>query len=567
MSDKKIRVVRVGGGPYERSFKHSQQLGKDVMSGSLDFYRNFWRIKLAQMAPGIPNHLRFLLEKAIKATLVNPATKDWRLQYRDRAILRGYCKGIKNEVPFEEMKKAFIVPDAYNYWLSWLFNRLDGTVPAAPDINGSGMGCSSMVAWGKSTVDGNMVFGRNLDFFSGDRWTDNQVLLVVEPGSGEIPFVSVCSAGVPVEGITAMNAEGVAISVHQNSSKAINRRGRSIISISNEIIARASSVYEVIDIVTKIYPIAGWTIVAASASENHAVIIETNAKAFDIIYPEPGMSWLRYGNSYLSPEMQADEFCAGYTMHEHNHARLMRMEQLLEENTGSISAEKMAVMLGDHYDPYAQKERPLGNTVSAVHNVSSAIMEPGNQRIWIALGPAPANTTEGYAGFDIDAIRKGREGDLGIIPGNPYYKSPQYPALREYTLAYEAHDSLDEEEVSTHLKKAHEMDPDEPVYSFMLGIDYLKKANISLALDALKMAEQPYNSPYRQAAVYLWQGRCYDLLRNRAMARELYLKAYETAPEDSKIPSKAQKGLKSPYKYSSVKKIMTEFMMGDAIDV
>ena len=567
MSDKKVRVIKVGGGPYERSFKHSQQLGKDVMSGSLDYFLNFWNVKLSQMTPGLPKYLRFALEKAIKTALVNPATKDWRLQYRDRAILRGYCKGIKNEVPFEEMKKSFIAPDMYNYWLGWLFNRLDGKVPAVPEINGPGMGCSSMVAWGDSTVDGNMVFGRNLDFLSGDKWTDNQVLLIVEPGSGEIPFASLCSAGIPVEGITAMNAEGIAISVHQNSSKAINKKGRSIISISNEIIARASSVYEVIDIVSKIYPIAGWTIVVASASEKQAVIIETNAKAFDIIYPEPGRSWIRYGNSYLSPEMQEDEFSAGYTMHEHNHSRLIRMEQLLESNAGSINPEKMAEMLGDHYDPYAKRERPFGNTISSVHNVSSAVMEPGNQRIWVALGPSPANTSEGYVGFDIAAIRNGKDGELGVIPGNTYYKSPGYAALREYTLAYQAHETLDDEKLSNHLKKAHNLDPEEPLYAFMLGIDYLKKANITLALDALKRAEQPCNTSYRQAAVYLWQGRCYDLLRNRATARELYLKAYETAPKDSKIPAKAQQGLRSPYKSSSVKGIMTELIMGDAIDV
>ncbi len=567
MSNKKIRIIRVSGGPYERSYKHSQQLGKEVMSGSLDFFRNFWSIKLAQMAPGMPYHLRCALERAIKTAVVNPSIKDWRLQYRDRAILRGYCKGLKNAIPYEELKKAFIVPDAYNYWLSWLFNQLGGTVPAAPELAAGGFGCSSMVAWGDATAAGNMIFGRNLDFLSGDKWVDNQVILIAEPGSGDIPFVSVCSAGVPVEGVTSMNAEGLVIAVHQNSSKAINRKGRSIISITNEIISKASSIYEVIDIVSRTHPIAGWTIVAASASEKHAVIIETNAKKFDITYPEPGHSWLRYGNSYLSPELKKDEFSAGYTLHEHNHARLLCMDKLLEKNAGSITVEKMAVMLGDHYDPYAKKDRPFGNTISSVHNVSSVVFEPGSQKLWVALGPAPANTTEGYAGFDIDAIRKGRDGDLGTIPGNPYFKSKNYPALREYTLAYQAHDQLDEEKVSGHLNKAHKLDPDESIYAFMLAIDYLKKGSISIALDTLNIAEQPYNTPYRRAAIYLWQGRCYDLLKNRAKARELYLKAFETAPEDSKIPAKARKGLQNPYKNSSIKGIMTEFIMGDAIDV
>ena len=567
----KIRVVRVEGDPYRRSMQHARALGDEALSASLDFYRRFWDIQGAQMLPGFPRWARRFLTGMIKALIVNPGARDSRLEQRDRDMLRGYAAGLGGAVSYTDLKKAAAVPDSYNYCLGWLFGMRKAKLPLPPAltrINRPGFaGCSSMIAWGEATADGGLIFGRNLDFFTGDEWIERTVLLVAEPGPGEIPFASVTSAGIPIEGITALNAEGLAVGVHQNFCTAVSTRGRSIIYITNEVAARAKTIGQAVDIVRKKLPVSGWTVIVGSAAEKSAVFIETNARRAEVVYPEAGKSYTCYANCYLSPSLQEHEYVPGYAIHEHNHARLLRMRQLLEEHAGGIDAAKMAVLLGDHFDPVAGQERPLGNTISAVHNVTSAVLEADRQRIWIARGPAPANTTASYTGFDLEAIRRGEEGNLGDIPGNPYFHHPAYPALRQYALAYQAFDDLDTPRVMEHLQQACALDPEEPIYAFMLGLFYLKAGRTEEALARFRQADQPCNSAYRSALARLWQARCCDLLGRRPEAEKLYRSVLEIAPQDSGLDLTARKGLRKPYKTRAVKGIIAEFLMGESHEI
>lgn len=566
-----IRVIKVSGDPYQRSVQQARALGEEALSSSLDFYRRFWDIQVSHMVPGLPPWARRSLIRLVNTLVVKPGTRDRHLEPRDRETLKGYADGMRNAVSYEDLKRAAAVPDAFNYCLGWLFGRLKAKLPPPPALSGftpaSGIGCSSLIAWGEATLSGGLIFGRNLDFFTGDRWIDRAVLLVAEPGPGEIPFASVTSAGIPIEGITALNAEGIAVGVHQNFSTAVSTHGRSIISITNEVAARAKNIGQAVEIVQKKLPVSGWTVLVGSAAEKEAVLIEANAHRSVVVYPEAGKSRLFYANNYLSPSLQAQEYTPGYGFHEHNHSRLYRMRSLLEESAGSITAETMAGMLGDHYDPLSERERPLGNTISAVHNVTSAVMEADRQRIWIAQGPAPANTTEAYIGFDLQAIRRGEDGRLGSIPGNSYYHHPAYPALRQYALAYQAFDDLDEPRVVNHLEEACRLDKDEPIYPFMLGLFYLKRGRTEEAFEKFNAADKPFNSPYRNALARLWQGRCRDLLNRRPEAEKLYRRIIEEAPKESKLDLAAEKGLKKPYKARAVKGVITEFLLGESQEV
>ncbi len=104
--------------------------------------------------------------------------------------------------------------------------------------------------------------------------------------TGGDTFTSISSAGIPpIEGITAFNAEGLAVSVHQNFSKSINARGRSIISITNEIAACARNISEAIEIISRCPSTSGWSILVGSAAHKEAAIIETNADGYEVTFP------------------------------------------------------------------------------------------------------------------------------------------------------------------------------------------------------------------------------------------------------------------------------------------
>ncbi len=77
------------------------------------------------------------------------------------------------------------------------------------------MGCSSFAAWGRLTKDGHTLAGRNLDWVHHPAMDGQQIVIVriPPPGAKPLAWVSVtwpCFIGC----LTGMNAEGVAISLH-----------------------------------------------------------------------------------------------------------------------------------------------------------------------------------------------------------------------------------------------------------------------------------------------------------------------------------------------------------------
>lgn len=46
------------------------------------------------------------------------------------------------------------------------------------------VGCSSFAAWGAESADGDLILGRNFDFYVGDDFAKNKIVLFVNPASG-----------------------------------------------------------------------------------------------------------------------------------------------------------------------------------------------------------------------------------------------------------------------------------------------------------------------------------------------------------------------------------------------
>lgn len=83
-----------------------------------------------------------------------------------------------------------------------------------------GFGCSSFVAWGDLTNNGNTIAGRNLDWFRIVPLMDQQIVLVnaADESNHKVGWVSITWPGM-IGCLTGMNSEGVTLAMHDVPGK------------------------------------------------------------------------------------------------------------------------------------------------------------------------------------------------------------------------------------------------------------------------------------------------------------------------------------------------------------
>jgi len=179
-----VRVLRVGGTPRERGQAHGELLGREIM----EFLNGFLVGKRAK-----------LFEKKVLPMI--PLMFRWPAHIREE--LEGMIEGVEKTLTEEERTVASLgrtlkIDDlkAFNTLGDWI-----------------SLSCSTLSAWGASTVGGRTLVGRNFDFVLPEQALKAQLVIAHEPGPGRKAFHTVSFPG-NLGAITALNEDGVFVSVH-----------------------------------------------------------------------------------------------------------------------------------------------------------------------------------------------------------------------------------------------------------------------------------------------------------------------------------------------------------------
>ncbi|MCX6285725.1 MAG: C45 family autoproteolytic acyltransferase/hydrolase [Bacteroidetes bacterium] len=296
------------------------------------------------------------------------------------------------------------------------------------------VGCTSFGAWGNSSADGNLILGRNFDFYMGDEFARNKIICFEQPDTGHA-FMMV-TWGSMIGAVSGMNEEGLTVTINAARSK-IPLSARTPISLlAREILQYASTIYEAYAIAEKRHTFVSESLLIGSAKDRHAVVIEKSPFITAILEPK--------GNTILcANHFQSAEFARDPVNKENirDNASMYRYQRLQEDiiRQSPLNVEKAAWILRDRAglngrDIGMGNEKAM-NQLIAHHSI---IFRPAERLVWVSTGPWQLGA---YKCFDLKKIFHNFAGsDQSVeievkeveIPPDIFLKSAGYRAFIEF---------------------------------------------------------------------------------------------------------------------------------------
>ncbi|MFT3698514.1 MAG: C45 family autoproteolytic acyltransferase/hydrolase [Kofleriaceae bacterium] len=246
---------------------------------------------------------------------------------------------------------------------------VEGAIPA----------CSTAIAWGRATHDGELIFARNFDFPGVGVWDAAPAFVTCAPDRGQrYGFFTSRGADTPV--VTVVNEAGLVMAPHTRFHRDITAmRGAMIVDLVHEIARKAETLEDAIRIAREMPASSSWGIAIGSAREKSAIVLEIAGPQLAVIRPTE--NYLVCANRYRTPALQERELAASEAWAIHSDRRQCRLEALLAANV--VTPEQLVAFMGD-------RTTHLGSNLSQLLNVHCAVVTPAKLQALVGVDRAPA---------------------------------------------------------------------------------------------------------------------------------------------------------------------------------
>jgi len=184
------------------------------------------------------------------------------------------------------------------------------------------VGCTAFAVWGNKTEDGNLVLGRNFDFYAGDAFAKDKIIAFINPKEG-YPFMMVTWPGM-IGVCSGMNTEGLTLTINAAKSKIPWSAKTPISIVSREILQYARTIDEAIAIAKKKKVFVSESIMVGSANDNKAVLIEIAPDNLGVFEVSNG-NQLVCSNHFQSDALKENERNKDQIKNSHSQYRFERM--------------------------------------------------------------------------------------------------------------------------------------------------------------------------------------------------------------------------------------------------
>ncbi len=262
------------------------------------------------------------------------------------------------------------------------------------------VGCSSFAVWGDNTDDGNLLIGRNFDFYAGDDFAKEKVIAFVAPDKG-YKFMSVTWGGM-IGVVSGMNDQGLTVTINAGKSDIPLIAKTPISLVTREILQYAATIDEAIAIAKKREVFVSEAILIGSAKDGKAVSIEVSPKNFGV-YEVSNSDKLICSNHFQSKAYADDSNNEKHKAESHSQYRYQRLEELLSEKD-KITPERAVAILrnkeGLKGDKIGYGNEKALNQLLAHHSI---VFQPEQLKVWVSSNPYQLGE---FVSYDLNKVFK-----------------------------------------------------------------------------------------------------------------------------------------------------------------
>ena len=259
------------------------------------------------------------------------------------------------------------------------------------------VGCTSFSCWDSLAEEGEMIVGRNFDFYVGDKFAEDKIILFVNPDSGHAfasitwgGFIGVCSG---------MNEMGLTVTINAAKSGLPASAKTPISIVARSILQYAQNIKEAEQIAKNFETFVSESIMIGSAQDNRTVIIEKSIEK-TASFSLDGSSII-CSNHYQSEAFQSDSNNIQNILHSASAYRQSRTQQLLSANY-PLTIQKTADILRD-INGQNNQSIGLGNekALNQLQGHHSVIFQPNKKLIWVSTAPYQLGS---YLAYDLNVV-------------------------------------------------------------------------------------------------------------------------------------------------------------------
>ena len=246
------------------------------------------------------------------------------------------------------------------------------------------VGCSSFAAWDSKSEDGNLILGRNFDFYAGDEFAKDKVIAFIKPTQGN-PFMIYTWAGM-TGAVSGMNTKGLTITLNAGKSKIPLIAKTPVSILAREILQYATTIEEAIEIAKKRKVFVSESLMIGSAIDNKAIIIEISPNDFGVFEVENN-NQIICTNHFQSEELKSDKRNIKQIRDSHSKYRFEKMIELLDKNpkiNPVIAAEILRNTKGLNDKEIGFGNEKALNQLLAHHGI---IFKPKELLVWVSANP------------------------------------------------------------------------------------------------------------------------------------------------------------------------------------
>ena len=356
------------------------------------------------------------------------------------------------------------------------------------------VGCSSFAAWGDKSEDGNLILGRNFDFYAGDDFAKDKIVAFINPKEGH-PFMMVTWAGM-IGAVSGMNREGLTVTINAAKSKIPLVAKTPISILTREILQYASTLDEAIAIAKKRSVFVSESIMVGSANDGKAIIIEVAPHDFDV-YEVPNSNQLMCTNHFQSMKLKNNKKNQIQIENSHSKYRFDRMEQLFDENpkiNPQIAANILRNKEGLNDLPLGYGNEKALNQLIAHHGI---IFKPKERLVWVSSNPYQLGE---FVCYDLNKIFGNRSSNDSIIslqnknlniPKDAFLETTQYADYEKFRVEDRKMDVFLENKKDLPIdfaKNYQSLNPDYWGVYYKIGVYFYQKKAYHLAQEQLEKA-------------------------------------------------------------------------------